>query len=244
MAGTMRKLLVVLTLAGLAAPVPAHAGRLGDLVGAPVRSLFRKLAAAKRDRVFHAEGQAYKATFIQNNVRTDAIVRVSRGGAGKAGKPDILGLAVKTEGINGDQDYLLVTSKSDTGIKARLASFEPSFGGKTFSSLTSFKLGGVKGAITTELPEGFATPLDLGASAAPQGTQRFDLSLQKGGLFTARRSVLLGSVVVDFDKPLSADASKLLHFTPWHDGDGIKPAGLINWLRKPAYLGSQEGRSQ
>jgi hypothetical protein len=239
----MRKFFVLFALAGLTIPAPAHAGRLGDTLGAPIKTLFRKLAATKQDRVFHAEGVAYKATFIQDKVRTDAIVRISRGGAGKPGKPDILGLAIKTDGAKGDQDFLLVTSKSNRGLGARIPAFASWFGGKTFSSLTSFKLGDTKGAITTRLWDNFFTSLDVDASGAPHGIDGFTLTLRQGeGLFTGPRTVPIGRVMVDFDKPLSAEETKGLRFTPFHDGNGVAPVGLINWARKQAYVGSQEGR--
>lgn len=234
----MKKLVVLLALLTV---TPAHAG----IFEMPVRKLFQAIARKKNDRVFHGVGQAYRATIKnEDGSVSDAIVRVSRGGASKPGKPDILGLAIKKKMASGvDQDFLLVTSKGTGAIKRRLAKFAGDFAGQSMSSLTSFKIDGPRGAITTQLPEDFKTPIDLNPQGAMAQRPSFRLALSRGGIFTkAKQSPIYEDVTVHFDQPLTAEEAKDLRFTPWHDGDSVQPVGLINRLRKPAYKGSQTGR--
>ena len=240
----MRRLLPLALLVGLCAP--ASASSLGKVLGAPVKALFKHFAAEKNDRVFHAAGAAYWATIATKDGGTQrGIVRVSRGGAGKPGNPDILGLAVKILGGDGarDQDFLLVTARSSAGLGARVPSFRGSFAGQQMSSLTSFRAEGMKGPITTELPAGFTTALDVSGPGATRHRQSFQLAIQSGGILRPEQSrAVAGRVTVHFDQPLTAQESAPLKFTPWHDGAGVRPAGLVNLLRKPAYEGSEAGR--
>jgi len=236
----MKKLLVVTAFA-VAAPQPAHAGAIMNIVGRGVQGVFQKLAMKKGDRVFHAAGQAYHATVERNGHTMPAIVRVSRGGAGKPGNPDILGVAVKFGSGAHEQDFLMVTAKGDHGLQDRIPTEQRNFANQTISSLLSFQGRGMKGAITAKLPADFHTPLDLDASKVG-GKQSFDVSIAQGGIIRRAQSKELAKVTVDFDRPLSTEASKTLHFTPWDGGKGVTPAGWINGLRKFAYRGSQAGR--
>jgi len=43
--------------------------------------------------------------------------------------------------------------------------------------------------------------------------------------------------------PGSRTPGATIRFNPWHAPPGLRPAGLINKLRDPAYRGSQQGRS-
>jgi hypothetical protein len=167
------------------------------------------------------------------------VARVSRGGAGKPGEPDILGFAAQVgEGAH-KQDFLMVTSKSDHGIGDRIPTEQRNFRGQTLSSLLSFKSRGLTGAVTARLPEDFNTPLDLDPGKVG-GKKTVEVSIEQGGIFRKQQSKSLAKVTVDFDKPLPPGQ---LHFTPMNGGKGTKPVGWVNLLlRKSAYRGSQEGR--
>lgn len=178
-----------------------------------------------------------------------AIVRFSRGGAGKPGHPDILGVAVKVEeSLGAEQDYLLVTSLGKGGPLARIPKLSSDFGGKPVSSITSFQLGRVRGPITAELPAELRTPLDLGGATSSGEPQVFQLELHNTAVSRLLRGgpkrVSLGDVTVHFDQPLTAEESAALHMTPFHTASGVEPVGWINHLRKAAYRGSQRGREQ
>jgi hypothetical protein len=229
----MRKVILVAALAGLVAPAPAHAGI--------VQKIFQHIAQKKNDRVFHAAGVAYKATIRENGVSKPAIVRFSRGGASKPGQPDILGVAVKS--LENNQDYLMVTAKSVVGFGTRVPQKKGSFDRQYVSSLLSFKAGGLRGPLTAILPLGMKTPIDLDAPGVGSKTrQTFDIVITQGGVLRPLKTKSLADVTVHFDEPLSPAESKGLRFTPFHDGGGVRPVGIINWLRKAAYRGSQAGR--
>jgi hypothetical protein len=233
----MKRIAVVAAL--LAAAPAAHAGPLGGVV----KHVFKKLAQKKGDRVFHADGAAYHGTFTGTDGQVKpAIVRVSRGGAGKPGKPDILGVAVKYEGKSGTQDLLMVTSKEARGWKARVPRFATSLAGASISSLLGFKSKGQRGALTAELPAEMTTLADA-TPRAIEGKQRFGVNLVRGG-FLLRKQVVApqGTVEIDFDRPISAEQAATLHFNPFNAGDGIAPRLVPNWARSYAYPGSQKGR--
>jgi hypothetical protein len=239
----MRKLVVLAAMLSLS--TPAMASPFGKVLDATVKPLFEKLAAKKQARVFHADGQAYHATMRDaSGHERPAIVRLSRGGAGKPGKPDILGIAVKTKGADGqDQDVLMVSSFGQKGLGARVPRFRGTLAGSSVSSLTSFKYEGVKGAITAKLPDGFRTALDVQGSGKGPARQSFQMQIRQAHLFRAATQTQLGGeVTVHFDQPLTAAESKGLEFTPMHDGAGVKPVGIVNKLRQAAYPGSEEGR--
>ena len=232
--------LILLSTGMMAAP--AHGASLPGFVTRPIGRVFAKAAAKKHGRVFHDAGVAYHATIHTSTGVHDGVVRVSRGGANKTDKPDILGLAVKVREAGGDQDFLLVTALGDRGLADRVPAFRNTLAGQTMSSLTSYRVGAHKGAITTMLPASFHTAVDS-APAIAKGDQSFTLTLQQGGLFRRRSSTTVAhDVTVHFDSPLSAEESATLKFTPFNDAAGIKPVGLINALRPAAYVGSQTGR--
>jgi hypothetical protein len=223
----------------------AMAGPVVDLLAGPVRSLFTRVASKKGDRVFHAAGDAYHGSVRGADGATHpAVIRVSRGGASKPGRPDILGVAVKVMAPAGEQDFLLVSAFAERGLGARVPSFRGSLAGQPISSLTSFRAAGRKGPITGKLPSAFSPPLDLERGVGPAMQRRaFTLSIQDARLFASSpKSTPLARVTVHFDQPLNAADRAGLRFTPFHDAGGVEPVGLINALRKAAYQGSQAGR--
>jgi hypothetical protein len=239
----MRKLLLVTALVSLS--TPAMANPVTRAFDATVKPLFFKLATKIHDRVFHREGQAYHATITDAaGVEKPAIVRVSHGGATMPNKKDILGIAIKTQGADGkDQDVLMVTSFGGKGIRSRVPLFAGTMAEKSVSSLTSFKIGNTKGAITAKLPADFRTPLDVEGSRVSPPTASFQMSINRGGVFRkATTTPVEGKVTVHFDQPLTAAESAPLEFTPENQGNGIKPVGIINKLRAAAYPGSEAGR--
>lgn len=232
--------LILLSTGMMAAP--AQATVLPGFVTRPIGRFFEKAAAKKQGRVFHEDGVAYHATIRTSTGVHEGVVRVSRGGANKVDKPDILGLAVKVHEAGGDQDFLLVTALGNKGLANRVPAFRNTLAGQKMSSLTSYRLGARKGAIITMLPAAFHTAIDS-APAIAKGDQSFRLTLQQSRLFRRTTSTTVANdVTVHFDSPLSAEESATLKFTPFNDAAGIKPVGLINALRPAAYVGSQTGR--
>lgn len=226
--------LAALSLLGLAAP--AHA-QLPSYVTKPVKAVFQKAAELKGDRVFHADGVAYRATITDKRGQHEGIVRVSRGGADSKTRPDILGLAVKAKG----QDYLMVTALGKKGIAANLPAFRSSLAGKTMSSLTPFEAQGKRGVLTTTLPADFTSAIDDKPNAA-RGDKSFQIALNSGKGRDAT-STKIADVTVHLGEKLSDAQSQRIHMTPFHERNGVKPVGVVNELRKAAYEGSQAGRA-
>ena len=211
--------------------------------------VFARLARKKGDRVFHAEGQAFHGSIRSpDGTVKPVIVRLSRGGAGKSGKPDILGVAVKVqEPGGGSQDFLLVTARGSRGIKARLPARRGSFAGQSVSSLTSFRSGSVRGPVTAEMPDSLLTSLDVASRGQSSGQQTFELQLNNSAVSRLTRGgprqQSLGQVTIDLSRPLSARQNAELEMTPFNTAGGVEPVGLVNRLRRSAYHGSQTGRA-
>lgn len=240
----MGKLALAFATLGFSLSV-AQAAPMSDLVQAPVRAVFEKQAEQRQDRVFHAVGSAYHGTVRSpDGTVRPAIIRVSRGGAARAGRRDILGVAVKITEEGGEQDILLVSARGQRGLGARIPSWRGSFGGETVSTLTSFRSQGIKGPITAALPEDFTTPLDLEhGQALPAERPSFPLAIQSTRILSrGPKSVALGEVTVHFDQPVTAAERAELRFSIFNEAGGIEPVGFVNGIRKAAYEGSQRGR--
>jgi hypothetical protein len=206
-------------------------------LGAPLEAgagvLFGALSATRRARVFHPRGTAHTATVVVEAGdhplavlagRHDAIVRLSRAAGTPEPLPDVLGLAVKllnAHGAGGHQDFLLVTSGS--GFPAHhllVPTTEPR--ARPYSSLLPYR-------------NARGTRFIVGALPTVGGNgRRFVLA-------TADRS--WRSVgTIDLGERLADDQAQRLRYNPWHTGGGLEPTGLLNRLRRTAYLGSQRGR--
>lgn len=48
--------------------------------------------------------------------------------------------------------------------------------------------------------------------------------------------------VASLGRRLPASVADDLRFDPWHTGASLRPVGLLNRLRRPAYVASQRGR--
>ncbi len=47
---------------------------------------------------------------------------------------------------------------------------------------------------------------------------------------------------LELGRPLPAHVGEDLRFDPWHAGPGLRPVGVLNRVRRPAYRASQQGR--
>lgn len=57
------------------------------------------------------------------------------------------------------------------------------------------------------------------------------------------RTPLVGAVgVASLGRRLPASVADDLRFDPWHTGASLRPVGLLNRLRRPAYVASQRSR--
>lgn len=216
-----------------------------DTIIAP---LFRGLAHLRDARVFHPRGAAYEATWSPSPhgvLRPSepanpthptpwrAVVRVSRGVGLPEAFPDVLGVAVKVLDLHGpgrDQD-LLLASVAGGSFGSRLLVARRSFAGTRFSTLLPYEVDGRRTPVVATV-EGEP-------DTTPQGTVgaagvRVRLELQEGR--TPLAEVALGA-------RLPASLAEDLRFDPWHTGEGLRPTGWLNRLRRPVYVASQRGRS-
>lgn len=228
----MNKLAILIP--ALALSVSAHAGtKAPNPVTNPIGAVFAKIASGRGGRAFHKEGAAYRATFTDRfGTEHNAVARVSRGGVTKDGKSDIQGLAIKEYTAGGPQDFTLI------GTKPLMTS---TLAGQSMSSVTPYQMGKTRGQVVTQLPASFHTGMD-NTPEHPAGDQSFKLQMRSKKLFRPATTKDVGNVTVHFAERLSASEEKNLEFNPYHDAGGIKPKGVINWIRKIAMHGSQEGR--
>lgn len=229
---------VFITLALLTA-APSHA----TPVDRAIEGAMAHLAARKGDRVFHAQGVAYHATYRDSSGKDayPAIVRLSRGGLTRGTRPDFLGVAIKIPiaGVAA-QDVLLLSALGDHGIRARVPALRRGFAGAALSSLTTFTHGGLRGPVVSRIDGA----LTIGADGAP--------SLEAGRDHTLSLSIpagadredwhSLGQVVLHADRPLSAAEASKLTFSITNTAMSLYPTGVLNRLRPAAYHGSQRGR--
>ena len=230
----MRKMLTLVVASSICAIAPVAEANVFDNA---IRAAARVIARHKGDRIFHSAGQAYHATVRTRSGTYPGIVRLSRG----TNTMNILGLAVKVKGPV-DQDFLLVTARSDHGILARVPTRRTNFADNTFSSLTSFERDSMTSVVTARTPHDMN--FDHGGTAANASeTPAFQLRMPVPGA-GGREFQNLGWVEVHADQPLSAKESAGLRFTPANDGAHIYPVGIINRIRRSVYEGSVEGRTQ
>lgn len=208
-----------------------------------VRTTFRTLSRVRGARIFHSRGDAFEASWepVDRDVFTttglaedqQAIVRLSKGVGLPDGIPDILGIAIKVLGAHGprlDQD-LLLASALNAGAGRRMLWPARHFTSATFSSVLAHEVGSRRTHLVARVLGPDRTSLaDVRSGAAPHLQILLD---DTSGRRLAR--LRLG-------RPLGPRPSQDLRFDPWHAGPGLRPVGLANWIRRPAYRASQAGR--
>lgn len=230
--------------AGAATPlIEATAGAASSVV-------FGLASFVRRARVFHPDGVAFSATVdIEGGLgsvakgRHDAVVRFSRGAGLPESLPDILGLAIRLVDVHGPglhQDLLLVTSGSRPGLRHALVPGR-SFGHGRWSSLLPYEIAGRRRVVFGARP---ATPAldrarrldDLRGIVADGAAVRFVLEVAE----TSGGWDEVGTLTIA--RVLTEDENEALRFNPANTGGGIAPIGVLQTVRRRAYLGSQRGR--
>lgn len=216
---------------------------LGSTVSGATAALFYGLSRIRGDRFFHPDGRAYRATYRLGDPpagwgvpaarrRGGAIVRLSRGASVTRLLPDVLGLAIRLNNINGrgrHQDFLLVTSAPGAVVRHALLPSR-SYSGDMYSCILPYECGGetvMIGARTSgpRVPQ-------------PETGEGLSVRLLASGLGGSWRTIGL----VELGDRMSEEESTALRFTPWNSGGGIRPSGPINELRRRVYRASQSAR--
>ena len=187
-------------------------------------AVFGALSKARRKRIFHPKGEAFRVTVDApglprlNSGDGGGIVRFSRGLGLPEALPDILGIALRTNG----QDLLMVTSGSRP-VARHLLLPTRRWAKLPYSTLLGYRLDDrtvMFGARMDDDRQGFRLLM-----AEPTGAWEE-----------------VGTVAVE--QRLADEESEALRFNPFHCGAGIEPVGPLNRLRRGAYAGSQEAREQ
>lgn len=228
------------------APVP----RMPRSLAAATAAVFAAGAGLRHQRTLHPRGASFRGVLVPHAdgglPRPDALapgrdwpvlVRLSKGAGLPPGWPDVLGLAVRVLDAYGEgrhQDLLLSTSASPPVLR-NLVVPAVGFDRAVYSSITRFDSRGRR--------------VLLGATAA---RQRAPLTMDRlrqalpGLRFTLLIAAPFGRweqvAHIDLAERLTDEESAALDFDPWNTSEQLRPVGLLNQLRAPAYAGSRRGR--
>lgn len=201
-------------------------------------------------RVFHPRGVVVTATWrpdpdtplpdgspLAGEARR-ALLRVSHAVGLPPSLPDIVGLAVRVEDAHGPgrpQDLLFASSGTGV-VGCHLLRPVRSLDDVLLSTLLPYEVrGGGRHAL-------LARPVD-----APAGLTYATVAADPSAHLPHIEVLVDGDppqrlAVVEPGGPVPPAEAEDLAFHPWHTGDDLRPAGLVNRLRRPAYGASQRAR--
>ncbi len=199
-------------------------------------------------RVFHPRGVAVRGTWEPDPEAADealpgvgarpALVRVSHAIGLPPGLPDILGIAIRITDAYGQgrhQDLLLASSGTGS-VSRHLLLPTAMVTGTVVSSLLPYDVAGVgrhpivAHTVGADRPVTYPEVKQDPVRALPAIQVRVD----------APRPRVLGTVRAT--EAVDEQEGRDLRLHPWNTGPGLRPAGVINRLRRPSYRASQEGR--
>jgi len=241
--------------------------RMGRTVGSLWGPPFKAIAAQRHARSLHAEGICLRAEVLPRldepgfqdvaaRLAGPALVRLSTAGW-RGGKewPDILGAAVRLlrdehiteEASPGDQDLLFSTMRHMwTLVPALFTTQVHDWLENDYFGIAPFTVDGAgKMKLRLTTPRG---------SAPPHGSrvQRLQHALRAGtalltvearSLDSGRPSTWTPLADIFLREEVTLDPERL-RFDPFHTGLGIQPSGFLHAMRRSAYAGSQEGRTE
>lgn len=218
----------------------------------PVESLFRALSAVRRDRIFHPQGRVFEGTWrieredgrvrgakaLRAGFEHRAIVRLSRGAGVSERLPDIFGAAVRLPDVFGEGRHqdVLVNTTIDLPLVHHLFVPSPGWFAAPKTSSLPFRAGDGPLVLLGLLPPDEPEPgvsldaLEARIAAGPVGWGIAVSSLE--GRFDR-----IGTLTVTQRRP-DLDTTR---FDPFNCGGGLRPAGVLNAVRKAAYRGSRSG---
>ena len=233
--------------AGTATPlVEATGGTLSAVV-------FGLASAVRRAKILHPDGIAFEATLdvtgsgtgaplLDEPAQHTAIVRLSRSLGLPEPRTDFLGIAVRVLDAHGPGtclDLLLITSGTAPVLRHTFAPAQ-SFDHPRYSSVLPYRVGSrtvLFGARPLRTAGGPTTLLGELPEEVASGRLRFALEVAEvTGPWQQVGVLTLG-------EPLDPVGDERLRFNPANSGGGIEPAGVLQGLRRLAYLGSQAGWS-
>lgn len=224
----------------------------GTVVGAIIGPIFAAGSAARQARVFHPKGVIHAATVTSSHpvgerLAGGAIVRFSGAAWRRERAPDMLGMAIRFRKDRppsvvpheDDQDLVLATMRSVFAIPVAFFTTNPhDFLGNTYRGAALFAVDGL-GRVRLQ-----ARPLAPSPEAADR-THRLDRAIANGNAVFAIEAassdgvVELATLVVG--PRLTLDEAELA-FHPFREGQGIRPTGFVQDLRRAVYPASQAAR--
>lgn len=219
----------------------------------PVEQLFRAGAALRGSRVFHPQGAVFAgrwraerahwraagADVLRPGFQYDAIVRLSRGAGLPARLPDILGAAIRLPDVYGPGQHqdLLVNTTIDAPVVHHLLLPSPGWFAQSYTSSLPYRAG-----------EG---PRFLVGLTPPEDEPEPGPSLEELEARVRERPIAFGIAIASlegrWERIGTLEVRERVHehdalrFDPWQTGGGLRPAGVLNALRKAAYRGSRRG---
>ncbi|MCI2237825.1 hypothetical protein MO973_41390 [Paenibacillus sp. TRM 82003] len=215
------------------APVPDVPGAVPD--SPALRTAFRLAASLRRGKAVHTRGAVVAGEVVRHGLTdpvgvpwvdepgTDrAVVRLSRAAGVPRPLPDVLGLAVRVSGPDGEPRDLLLSTTFDTGAGRRLLRPALDHRSGTHSSVAAFRT-----------PTG---PLLAGARWR-DGAYTLAVAAPRGPWRPFARLHLHQDPATAPDRTITFDPGR-------YPVPGLEmPAGWLR-LREPAYAGSRAGRSR
>lgn len=218
----------------------------------PTERLFRALSSRRGRRIFHPSGIAYAGSLtsigasdvFSGEGKRRVLLRFSRGLGLPAPLADFLGLALRivADGPgDADQDLLLASSLPGRAGKFVLWPAETFFE-TTFTSVLPYRSRRGRVLLGARVEGG-------PGRRRGHALQELDERVRTGGvrftLAAARASEpWREEAAVSVLERLPESAAERLRFHPWRSAGDLRPAGLLNALRGPAYAGSQRGRDE
>lgn len=225
-----------------------------DLLGRAAGLPFDLLARVRGGKSLHTRGQTYRATIAIDGApgapparllsepgEHAGFVRFSRGAGLPPGLPDVFGAAIRVEDAYGPrrhQDLLLVTSV-DRPILHHLLVPVRDAQQRPLSSLAPYRAGGASWLLglvpRADSPRGAGDTLDDRlADAAATGRLAYDL----GAAGVGGRFARIGVLRVGARLPESFEG---VRFNVFNTGDDLRPATIVNRVRRGAYAQAQAG---
>ena len=225
-----------------------------DVLGRASGLLFRPVSALRRAKAVHPYGLVFEATLAIDGAADAppapllsvpaehrAIVRFSRSAGFPRPLPDVVGAAIRLPDAYGSgrhQDFLLTTSV-DRPIMHHFLVPARDAQQLSYSSLAPYRIGdelllvGLEPRADAPRPDGADLEARL-VRAAATGALTFDFSIAPM-LGRFRR---IGELRIGRKLP---DDLNGVRFNVWNTGDGLRPATVVNAVRRKAYVESQKG---
>lgn len=219
----------------------------------PVEQAFRAGAALRGSRIFHPQGAVFAgrwraerahwrlagAEILQPGFEHEALVRLSRG-AGLPGRlPDILGAAIRLPDVYGPGRHqdVLVNTTIDAPILHHLLLPSPGWFAQSYTTSLPYRAGGGPRVLLGLLPPTSEPEPGPSLEALEARVRRRPIAFGIAVASLEGRWERVGTLEIR-ERAAEHDA---MRFDPWQTGGGLRPAGMLNALRKAAYRGSRRG---